>query len=669
VSVVSKTILTILTLIGVSLIISIIYLCEQKNLMAIPEIITHKIKSNNSTSNLLSNQQNIKILDTEETLQMKKDNKNQSSITNQVDFKKGNTIIGNNYDNDSFRKFQHEFCGLNAEANYNIYVTEYVLPQACEMPLGIAFDYDAKKVWYASTKNGVLGSYNIKEKRFDQEHIIPEWSPREDSHSFSQIWDMKVNGKTGDVWFTDEKGNAIWRFIKSSQKFEIYKIPGSSQYFGTTYPISMEFASDDIGNNNDDIIFFVGTYSESLWYANIAKLKNGTSEGISQIALPVANDFKGIDPIYVTIGSLAYDSKRHDIWISVMAYSKKGYLIRYKLDTRTFNEFELPKEISSPLGMTVDPDSGDLWVTNAGTSIFYRFKSHGLNDDNNNISIVKFATSHASSRIFSGINGISSSKDNSDNIANISKHAYTLPYWIKKSGRSLWFNEWEGNKIARFDPSHGTLVEYWIPSQNILWGICSSFDNTVSSSAINSNNNTRRTCGIANVLQFSTDNSYSDSNSNNNNNEKAMQVWFTEWSENKIGKIDVSDKHLPFSVGVSSSKSDMKELTVKRGESEKINIKIKTTGSQSSFYPKDEIDNNLIHMIVSGTFTSTGDLGNSQAYFSKNSFTIDTSKKNAEKIRLIFTPSADLKPGKYTLMVGAENNAVSLLKAIQLNIT
>jgi len=247
VSVVSKTILTILTLIGVSLIISIIYLCEQKNLMAIPEIITHKIKSNNSTSNLLSNQQNIKILDTEETLQMKKDNKNQSSITNQVDFKKGNTIIGNNYDNDSFRKFQHEFCGLNAEANYNIYVTEYVLPQACEMPLGIAFDYDAKKVWYASTKNGVLGSYNIKEKRFDQEHIIPEWSPREDSHSFSQIWDMKVNGKTGDVWFTDEKGNAIWRFIKSSQKFEIYKIPGSSQYFGTTYPISMEFASDDIG--------------------------------------------------------------------------------------------------------------------------------------------------------------------------------------------------------------------------------------------------------------------------------------------------------------------------------------------------------------------------------------------------------------------------------------
>lgn len=38
-----------------------------------------------------------------------------------------------------------------------------------------------------------------------------------------------------------------------------------------------------------------------------------------------------------------------------MAYSKKGQLIRYNLDTKTFNEFDLPKDISSPLGMTVDP--------------------------------------------------------------------------------------------------------------------------------------------------------------------------------------------------------------------------------------------------------------------------------------------------------------------------
>jgi virginiamycin B lyase len=658
----------ITTMVIVFLTITVVSLYEQKNMLAFGETITtHNTNSNNDTFNLSLNLHYTNILDMEGTLQANK-NKNLSGVTSQIDPKKENTIIDNNNDNDSLRKFQHEFCGHNVEANSNTYVTEYVLPQPCEMPLGIALDGDAKKVWYVSTKNGKLGSYNIKENRFDQEYIIPEWSSRKDSHSFSQVWDMKVNRKTGDVWFTDEKGNAIWRFIKPSGKFEIYKIPGSSQYFGTTYPISMEFAHEDIGsnsnngNNDDDanVVFFVGTYSESLWYANIAKLKNGTSEGISQIALPVANNFKGIDPIYITIGSLAYDSKRHDIWISVMAYSKKGYLVRYNLDTRTFNKFELPKELSSPLGMTVDPHLGDLWVTNAGTSIFYKLKSHELNDSNGNARIVKYVTSIASPRIFSNINGLSDPRNNnSDNVIDISKHAYTLPYWIKKSGGFLWFNEWEGNKISRFDSSHRMLIEYWIPSQNRLWGICSSFNNTINSISNNNENNTRQKCGIANVLQFSTE---------SGNNDKAKRIWFTEWSENKIGKIDVSDRHLPFTVRVTYPDSNLKELTIKRGESEKFNVKVKTTGLQSSFHPKNEVDNHIIHMIVSGTFTPTGDLGNSTAYFSKNSFTIDTSK-NIEEIILIFTPSADLEPGKYTLMIGAENNAVSLLKAIQLNIT
>lgn len=614
---------------------------------------------------MLANQKYSQIFETEETRQEKK-NKDHSLIPNQIILRKENTHVGNDYDNESIRKFQHQFCGFNAEANSNTYVTEYVLPQTCEMPLGIAVDSDAEKVWYVSTKKGVLGSYNIKERRFDQEYVIPEWSSREDSHSFSQVWDMKVNKKTEDVWFTDEKGNAIWRFIKPSQKFEIYKIPGNSRYFGTIYPISIEFA-DDINNDrkdsNDNTIFFVGTYSESLWYANIAKLKNGTSEGIFQIPLPVANEFKGIDPLYVTMGSLAQDSKRHDIWICVMAYSKKGVIIRYNLDTKTFNKFELPKEISSPLGMAVDQDSGDLWVTNAGTSIFYKFSPHELRDNNYNISIVKFVTSMASSRIFSDTNGVSNSKYNSDKITNISKHAYTLPYWIKKSGQSIWFNEWEGNKIARFDLLHRTLIEYWIPSQNKLWGVCSSFDNTMNSSENNNNANNTQKCGIANLLQFSIE--------KNNNNDKAKQIWFTEWSENKIGKIDVSDRHLPFSVEVSHSGSDKKDITIKRGESEKFDIKVKTTGwrASSSFSSGDSSDNNnIIHMRVSGTFTPTGDLGNSTGYFSNNSFAINTSEKKTTDITFVFTPS-NLSPGKYTLMIGAENSAISLLRAIPLKIT
>jgi virginiamycin B lyase len=631
-----------------------------KNLMAHSEmtIALGTVYMNNKTDVLLSNQQDPK------TTEVKS---NDSFITNQA-YKTENTVIDNiRTDDNAITKFQQEFCGLDSETNSNTFVTEYILPQTCEMPLGIAIDSDAKKVWYVSTKKGVLGSYDMKERKFDGEHAIPEWSSRADHNSFSQAWDMKVDRKSGDIWFTDEKENAIRRYIRSSQDFEIYRIPGQSENFGTTYPISIEFATSDNDDNNiKDIdndsdnkantIFFVGTYSQSLWYADITKLKNGTSEGISEIPFPISSEFKGIDPIYITTGSLAYDSKRHAVWTSVMGYSKKGQILRYDLDTKTFDTFDLPKEISSPLGMGVDERSGDLWITNPGTSIFYKFKSH--KHDENNFSILKFVTSKVSPRIFSNTDSVSSFDANIDKITNISKHAYTLPYWIKKSGKSLWFNEWEGNKIARFDPLHGTLIEYWIPTQNSLWGICSSFDNTTHPSA--NNNNNQKICGITSILQFSIE------KHDNNNNYNAKQIWFSEWSENKIGKVDVSDRHLPFSVDVSYSASDKKVLTIKRGESEKIKIKVKPAGLPSLSSREGD---NTIYMMASGTFTPTGDLGNTTAHFSKDSFTIDDSEKKKEKITFIFTPATDLKPGNYTLMIGAENNAVSFLKAILLNIT
>ena len=82
-------------------------------------------------------------------------------------------------DNEAHETFQKEFCGVDAKPNSNEYITEYVLPQTCEMPLGIAADEDdddeddndvddndnnndhTNKVWYVSTKKGLLGSYNI----------------------------------------------------------------------------------------------------------------------------------------------------------------------------------------------------------------------------------------------------------------------------------------------------------------------------------------------------------------------------------------------------------------------------------------------------------------------------------------------------------------------------
>jgi virginiamycin B lyase len=524
------------------------------------------------------------------------------------------------------KNFQKAFCGTNSSTttpNSNGYVTENTLPQNCEMPLGIAVDNNAHRVWYVSTKKGVLGSYDLKQNTFDREHIIPNWNSREDPVGYSQAWSLKVDDSSsrrqqlGDIWFTDAKQNAIWKFIKSSQSFEIYKIPNNSSSFGTTYPISLEI---DPKNNR---IFFVGTFSASLWIGDITKMKNGTSDGISQIPIPI-NGFNGIDPVLITTGSIALDSKKDSVWISVLSYGRKGEIFRYDLTTKSFEIFGLPAELNSPLGMAVDSNS-DLWITNAGTSIFYK-----LNPDSGNI--LKFVTSKASPRVFGGGNrgqvhgGIDS---------NISKNAYTLPYWIQKaSDGSLWFNEQEGNRIARFDPSNMKLTEYWIPTQNRIWANCPPSNNT--------NANGSQKCGIANALQFSI----------RNNNK---QVWFTEWSENKIGKLDTKS-HLPFSVTI----SPQKELTIKRGETREI--KVKVTSTVPSSFAKSNI-----HMIASGTLTPTGDLGNSTGSFSQEGFSINAGGKS-KQVSFTFKPSLDLKPGHYVLMIGAENEAVTYLRAIKVNL-
>ena len=506
----------------------------------------------------------------------------------------------------SIEKFQTTFCGLNSEVNSDEYISEYKLPKTCEMPLGIAVDDG--KVWYVSTENGTLGAYNIRQNTFAREVPIPVWKSRLNHLDFSQVWALKPDGK-GNIWFTDEKQNAVWKYIESSQTFEMYKVPAKSKAFDTTYPVSIDF---DLNGN----IYFVGIRSTSLWFGDVIKMRNGTSDGISAIPMPI-DKFSAIDPALISTGSVAVDNHRNVVWISMLAFQKKGEILRYDVGTKTFKIFDMPAELASPVGLVVDA-SGNLWVTDHGISIFYKLDASTGN-------ITKFVTSKASPRIF----GIGNGNSNVNISAPIG--AYTLPYWIEKStDGSLWFNEHTGNKIAKFDPVNNTLVEYWIPTQNKLFGMCQN-NNDISIS-----NNQK--CGIANALQFSVGQNKDDSN----------QVWFTEWTENKIGKVN-TQKQLPFWVSI-----PIKEVAVKRGESLDLKVNIGTSTNQK------------IHMIAAGSFTPTGDLGNSTGSFSEESFSLNAG--NPKQVSFIFTPSSDLKTGGYMLMIGAENDAVSYLKAVRINI-
>ena len=87
-------------------------------------------------------------------------------------------------------------------------------------------------------------------------------------------------------------------------------------------------------------------------------------------------------------------NKDKAVWITLLAFGYKGQILKYNTIDQTFDTFDLPSQLNSPVGIALD-DKRNLWVTDHGTSIFFNF----LPD---NKSITEFATSKASERIFGG---------------------------------------------------------------------------------------------------------------------------------------------------------------------------------------------------------------------------------------------------------------------------
>lgn len=472
-----------------------------------------------------------------------------------------------------------QFCGPDSEANSTAYVREFVLPAECEMPLGMAINDDS--VWYLSTKQGTLGSYDLSSGQF-QEYEIPSWPPRSNPSPTvtSMIWDAKIDG-TGNIWFTDFSQNLIWKFDKAAGEFASFKSPG-------TNPISFDFDSD--GN-----IYMVGVRSKSLYFGDVAQMKPGTLDGFTEIKLPL-DAFEGIPESTVSSGSVVVDRERNIVWTSVLAFEQRGQIFSYDADANQVSVYDLPEELSSPVGTAVDRN-GSLWVTDHGTSIFFM-----LNPEDG--SLTRYVTSPLSSKI----TGVTTTE-----------RMHTWPYWMETdSDGNIWFNQHIGNKISKFDPDTQTLVEYWVPTQNEIWGNCPE---------------NAQTCGFANALQLATgpDN----------------QVWFTEWSENKIGTVR-NDVQVSLSVTVPD------EVTVNRGDSTEIKVDVSASSRTDA------------RMVSSGTFTTAGVLGNSTGIFSQQSISVDAG--GSRSISYVFTPADDLTPGQYMLMLGADQGDVAVLKAVRVNV-
>jgi virginiamycin B lyase len=481
------------------------------------------------------------------------------------------------------QRFEQQFCGTDTSPNSNVYITEVSLPTECEMPVGIAID--DSKVWYVSTKPGLLGEYDSAAGTFS-EYEIPLWPTRSLPFtavpSWSMSWTVKLDGANGNVWFTDQN-NTIWRFNQATEAFDMFKVPAK-------YPSMMDFDSN--GN-----LYFIGINSQALFFGNVSKMENATSEGFREISLPLEG-FAGINLDLVTAGGLVVDKERNDVWVSLLSFQqKKGQLFQYDIESdRVIRIVDLPPDLGSPVGMELDK-YGNVWVADHGTSTFFKYDPSVDNT-------TRFVTSIASPKIYGG---------------STPPNAYTLPYWIDKGNNgSLWFNEHTGNKIARFDPEELALIEYWVPSQNRAWTLCSP---------------EATACGIANVMQFAV----------NDDN----QLWFTEWTENKIAKLDGS-KQVPISV------STPVEIAVARGESTEIKV---TVSASTDFAGQ---------MIAAGTFTPNGALGNSTGIFSEES--ISVSSGGSKEVSYTFTAADNLDQRQYTIMLGAGNDDLSYMKAVRVNI-
>lgn len=533
-------------------------------------------------------------------------------------------------------------CGMESTPNSNYFVTEFKVPETCSIPIAITYDNTENKVWFISTRNGTLFGFDPSKQIFES-YRIPFWYSRDLPAGNSWSWDIKLDNTMNSLWFTDEKLNSIWKFDKIEKKFYNYPIPFNSEFFSTSYPIS-------IGFENNNSMYFVGIRSLSLWHGQIDKMINGTSEGLKEIPIPLKNVFRTIPNYEVGIGSLAIDKENKKIWITALAFEKKGVLIRYSITDNKFDIFELPTNIKSPTGIAVD-SHGKVWLTDHATSSFYKISPPEDPKNLTSQNIEHVVTSPLSSRII-GIDY----NDISNKSVNLYKN--TLPYWIKTTkDNSVWINEHVGNKIARFVPDNDTLIEYWVPTQNIHYSVCD---------PINSSNQ----CGYSNVLQFDV-----SAESSNESAGIGSDVWFTEQSENKIGFIDL-DKVIPISLSVNP-----KVISLRNGNNSTESIEISINKSNPSLDFQEQIqaftNNGTIFLkpIISGTFVPNGDLMGMRVSFDPEIFEIKSQEliqnetTHLGSIDVTLGGTQYIPPGNYSLMMGLEGQDFSILKKVELIIS
>ena len=411
---------------------------------------------------------------------------------------------------------QPQFCGTSEKAKKNTYVQEFKIPTPCTQPLAITVDPHGS-IWFAQTNTGGIAKFNpITQSFTEYENTI--WPEK----GRSMMWGMDYS-PDGSIWYTDEATDSIWKFSTLDESYSRIAYPVSEDE--TALPQKLTVKGSQIIVNDftgSKLTFFTfNQQGEDQYYTTIPSLIDGS----------VTSDF-------------AIDSEEN-IWYTTWIPQETGILIKFdyqsyelsqatSLETQTLflqdfiNFFQFPDGLSTANGITVGPNQ-KIWIADTSSSFFFSF-------DPENEEFTKYVTSPPDSKAYGNSTGLI-------------KNPISRPYWIEHSDGNLVMNEQTGNRIAVFNPSSETLVEYNIPSRNPNWADCEGIDN----------------CGISQVFDFVID---------------GKKIWFTEWVENNIGVVDTSIP-LPFSIDI-----DKKYITLEKGQTAEV---ILTANPEGNYALSDKL--------------------------------------------------------------------------------
>ena len=324
---------------------------------------------------------------------------------------------------DKYSPHEREQHCESSDAKTTQYIREFKIPTPCTQPLSIIADPEGM-LWFTETNTGNVASFDPDSEEF-VEYQNDAWS----SSTASMMWGI-AHTEDNEIWFTDERHGALWKFSILDETYTKFEIQGKAK----------KSSPQKIGLYNDNFVIndFAGNQIVIL---NHEKLDDNQFTDIATVSIP--------DGFFTSQAVIDDDG---NMWFIMWKFQKETILVKTDVLTQETQQYSLPDSIQAPNGVAMGP-SGNIWIADTAGNSFYKFSP----DDD---TTTEFVTSEPSVLTYGNATGLI-------------KTPITRPYWNAfDSDGNMWFNQQTGNRLAVFSPNSESMIEYDIPSRNPNWSDC-----------------------------------------------------------------------------------------------------------------------------------------------------------------------------------------------------